>query len=172
MMRTVLAILALGLSAPALAGEKHDAVMDLLNGFEDPVREADLAALGDGVEVELMQIAEDKAVPATRRGRAVSALQYYRTDAVRAFLEKHLADPHDGLIRRKAAWSLAAWGEPAVPLLTGALGDADVQLRIAAAQALGTIPHESAKAALRARLSAETESAVKDAIGKSLGEVR
>src|SRR5687767_12731606 len=147
----------------AFAGEKRDAVMDLLNAIDSPPREADWKALGDGVDAELMEIAVDTSVPTTRRGAAVTALQYYPTDTVRAFLEGRLAST-DALVRRKAVYSLAAFGPSSVPKIAGALSDADVQLRIAAANALGTIADESAKAALRARQPIEGEKAVQDAI--------
>jgi HEAT repeat protein len=164
MMSSVVAAL---LAGPAWAGPKRDAVMDLLNAFEHTAGEAELRALGDGVDAELMEIADDAAVPATRRGRAVSALQFYPTDTVRGFLERHLK-ASDALVRRKAAYSLAAFGSAAVPSLTAALSDADVQLRIAAASALGTIGSDPAKQALRGRLASEGEGAVKDAITRAL----
>jgi HEAT repeat protein len=118
-----------------------------------------------------MSIADDTTVPVTRRGRAVSALQYFRTDAVRGFLEAKVK-AGDPLVRRKAAYSLGAFGAPAVAPLTGALGDADVQLRIAAATALGTVGGEPALQALRDRLAAEPEAAVRDALTKALGGTR
>ncbi|MEQ1505286.1 MAG: HEAT repeat domain-containing protein [Myxococcota bacterium] len=166
-MSRVLGVLALLVPALAWAGPKRDAVMDLLNAIEEPVREADLTALGDGVDAELMSIADDAAIPVSRRGRAVSALQYFKTEPVRVFLEGHLA-AGDALVRRKAAYSLAVFGPSAVAPLSKALGDADVQLRIAAAQALGQLGDAAAHQALTARLGSEREPAVRDAITKAL----
>jgi HEAT repeat protein len=169
----MLSLLVLAAPGAAWAGPKRDAVMDLLNAFEDTVREADLAALGDGVDAELMEIADDAQVPTTRRARAISGLQYYRTDTVRTFLEKHLETKSSvSMLRRKAAASLAAWGPTAVATLAPVLGDSDVQLRIAVAQALGRIGDDPARKLLQDRLAAEPEPAVKEAITKSLGVQR
>ena len=168
------AVLALGMAiaaGPAWAGPHRQAVLDLLNAYEHVATEAELRAIGEGVDAELMAIAEDAAVPLTRRGRAVSALQYFRTDAVRSFLETKVS-AGDALVRRKAAYSLAAFGAPAVGPLTAALGDADVQLRIAAAAALGTVGGEAALQVLRDRLAAESEPAVRDALTKAIGGTR
>lgn len=158
------------LPATAWAGPNRDAVMDLLNAYEDVPAKSDLDALGDGIDLELMEIADDHAVPSTRRGRAISALQHYPTDAVRAFLDAHLADADKGILRRKAAFSLAAWGDGAVDTLSGALTDDDVQLRIAVAQALGSIGTDASRQALQARLESESEAAVSEAIQKALGQ--
>jgi HEAT repeat protein len=170
MIRTI-CLLVLAAPLSAWAGPKRAAVMDLLNAFEEPIREADLAALGDGVDAELMEIADDAQVPASRRGRAVTGLQYYKTDTVRTYLEKQLKGDVS-LLRRKAAASLAAWGPTAVPALTPVLSDSDVQLRIAVAQALGRIGDESARKALQERLASESEPVVKEAIDKALGVPR
>jgi HEAT repeat protein len=172
-MGRTLSVCALALLLPlasAWAGPQRDAVLELLNAYEDVPSQADLAALGDGIDQELMEIADDAKVPSTRRGRALSALQHYRTDDVRTFLEAHVDASDKGILRRKAAWSLAAWGDDAVAKLQGALADDDVQLRIAVAQALGSIGTDTARAALTARLDPEPETAVKDAIRKALGE--
>ncbi len=155
--------------ASAWAGPQRDAVMDVLNAYEDVPTQADLAALGDGIDQELMEIADDHAVPSTRRGRAISALQHYRTDAVRAFLDAHVDAADKGILRRKSVYSLAAWGDAAVDKIATALADDDVQLRIAAASALGSIGTDEAKAALTARQAVESETAVSDALRKALG---
>jgi HEAT repeat protein len=170
MLRTMLL---LAWPVAAWAGPKHDAVMDLLGASEDPVRQADLVALGDGVDAELMAIALDPEVPTTRRGRALGSLQYYATDGVRHFLEAQLAEPTGhSLLRRTAAASLAAWGPVAVPVLAHALSDADLQVRIAVARALGRIVAPSAKQALQARLRAEIDATAKQAITASLAVQR
>ena len=171
MSRSLFAIVALMLPLTALAGEKRDAVLELLNAFEDSPSAAELQALGDGVDAELMEIAADDSVPRTRRGRAVTALQHFPSDPVQVFLEERLAGD-DALLRRKAVWSLAVWGPAAVPKIAAALEDKDVQLRIAAAGALGSIEDTEAKRALEQRLEKEKEKAVLDVIRKSLGEVR
>lgn len=155
-------------SGSAWAGALRAPLMDLLNAYDTPIAQADLDALGAGVDAELMAIADDASVPSTRRGRAVSALQYYKTDAVRTYLERHLGSDADGLVRRKAAYSLAVFGGSSVGPLTSALADKDVQLRIAAAQALGTIGGDAARKALTDRQTTEPDASVRDAIGQAL----
>lgn len=170
MMRTLCALSLALLSASAQAGEHRDAVMDLLNAYELTALQADLQAIGDGVDAELLEIAQDAEIPTSRRGRAVSALQYYPTNAVRGFLEVQLAEADKALLSRKAAYALAGgWGADAVELLTGALASDDVQLRIAAANALAGIEGEAARAALETRKGVETEDAVNAVLDKALG---
>jgi HEAT repeat protein len=151
---------ALGVGS-AEAGDKRDAVLDVLQAFEERLGEGDLARLGDGVDAELMAIGDDPGVAATRRANAVVALQWYRTDAVRAWLVRRLhgaaGTPADSLLRRKAARALGAFGAAAIPELSAALADADVQVRVAAAIALGSMKEPGAREALKARLPAESD---------------
>jgi HEAT repeat protein len=164
-------LLGLLLASTGWAGPQRQAVLDLLNAYDEPVRQEDLAALGAGVDAELLEIAQDAAVPLTRRGKAVAALKFYPTTEVRSFLDATLAG-QESLLRRKAAYSLAAFGSSAVPALIGALGEPDVQLRVAAANALGTVGDAEGLEALRARLAVETEPAVKKAITAAVGGSR
>ncbi|MFT4624411.1 MAG: hypothetical protein ACI8PZ_003070 [Myxococcota bacterium] len=170
MFRAALALVAL---LPALAWAQPDraAVMDLLNQHDAAPTQTDFAALGDGVDALLMAIADDTEVPSSRRGRALTALQYYPTDAARAFVEGHLAPESTGLLRRKAVYALAGgWGVSALAPLTAALADHDVQVRIAAVTALAGLESAEATAALTARLEVETVDAVKLALGKVVGK--
>ena len=79
-------------SAPAAAGALREPVMELLNTYEGAPTTAQLAALGDGVADELMDIAEDTAVASSRRGRAVSALGGFPSDDTWSFLNRQLGD--------------------------------------------------------------------------------
>lgn len=162
---------ALLLSPLAHASELRAPVMDLLNAYEETATPEQLRALGEGVDAELMLIADDKAVPTSRRARAISALGSYTGDTVRAFLEARLAEADKGVFQRKAAYSLAAVAGPdSVVPLTAALNDeGDTQLRIAAAHALGSLSEAPARAALEARQGIEREDAVKVEIEKSMG---
>lgn len=165
-----LALLGLGLllSPSARAGELREPVLTLLSGVEDPPDAQSLQRLGAGVGDELLEIAQDGEVARTRRARAVHALGWFPSDASRSFLDQTLASS-DRLLSRKAAFALATgWGDGAVPLLTQALSDEDTQLRIASAQALGLIGSDAARAALRGRLSAETNENVQSTIQSAL----
>jgi HEAT repeat protein len=158
-------------TTPAIAGAQREAVLDLLQAFDERVGRADLAKLGAGVEAELMGIADDPSVPTTRRGNAVVALQWYPSDAVRSWLVARLRarrDPGEDLLRRKAASALSAFGPSAVSELVPALADADPQLRVAVARALGTIADPAGRSALEARLAIETEQVVRSALQDAL----
>ncbi len=172
MSRTVVALaLAALLPLAARAGEHRDAVMDILNAYEVTASKADLDALGDGVVAELMEIAVDAEVPASRRGRAISALQFYPTDEVRAFLEARLVDADKSLYRRKALGALAAFGPSAVPVIAPYLKDRDEQVRMAAARSLGRIGGDEARGALEARRKKEKVASVREVIDAALQEV-
>jgi HEAT repeats len=164
----------LGLAAPGLAWgtPSREALITLLSAYEDTVNQADLVALGEGVDAELLAIAADPEVPITRRGRAVTALQYYPSDGVRSYLESVLSPTNDPLLRRKAVGSLAAFGPSSVPVISAQLSDPDVQMRIAAAQALGVVADPTAKAALQAALNAESDPAARDELKRAVRSVR
>lgn len=156
----------------AHAGEHRDAVMDLLNAYDTPTTQADLEAIGDGVVAELKEIADDGSVATSRRGRAISALQYFPSDDTRTFLADKLEKGDKSLYRRKAAGALGAgWGEPAVELLAPYLSDKDEQVRMAVARALGTVGGDEAKVALEGRLKKEEAEAVKETLETALSEV-
>jgi len=169
MRRTWLTGVILCMAGVAWAGPQRDAVLDVLSGIEQPPTQEVLLALGDSVTEELLEIALDSSVPVTRRGRAITALAFFPTDPVRAFLESQLAEGESPLFRRKAAGALAAgWGVAALPLLQGALEDSDAQLRIATVGALAQIDDEAARTMLQERLVTEADPTVKDTITKAL----
>jgi HEAT repeat protein len=155
----------------AWASIPTDALLALLDGIEQSPTAQQLTALGEGVDEALVGVASDTSMPSSRRGRAISALAYFPTSAVRSFLEGQLADgDNKGLLRRKAALALGAgFSTEAVAVLTTALEDEDVQLRIATATALGKVGDEAAKAALGDRRGRETEDAVNVALDAALG---
>ncbi len=161
----------LWLPALSYAGPLRDDVLELLNGYEDAPTAQDFARLGDGVSLELMEIADDHGVASSRRSRAISALQHYPQPTVRGFLESHLDQGDKGILRRKAAMALGAgFGAEAVPKLTGALADDDTLVRVAVVQALGMTQAPEARVVLEARLENEQVESVRAAITKALEE--
>jgi hypothetical protein len=157
--------LVLGLTAPALAADHPAALMDLLNAYEVIPDAATLSALGPTVDADLRAVAEDAAVPPTRRGRAVSALRHFPTDANRTWLESALAGSSDDLIRRKAALALAdGWDEAALPAIEATWPTAGVQLRVSLSLALGLIDGSAADAAAAVHLAAERDPTVRSAL--------
>ncbi len=170
MFRAALALVAL-LPALAVAAPERGAVMDLLNLHDAVATQADLKALGEGVDVALMAIADDAEVPSSRRGRAITALRFFPSEAVRSFLEAKLAPETKAILRRKAVYALAGgWNTAALPTLNEALADDDVQVRIAAANALAQLDAAAVTEALKARLAVETVESVKLALTKAVGE--
>ena len=165
----MLTLLALLLTQPADASDLRAPALELLSGYEDTPSKADLEALGVGVVAELMAIGVDAEVPRSRRGRAVSALAFFPEAEVQSYLEARLADATDeSVVRRKAAYALGAgFGAAAVGPLGVALSDDDLQLRVAAAGALGGLG-EAGRAALEARLAEEPEASAREAIEKAL----
>ncbi len=174
MSRTLCALLvAAFLPFSAHAGEHRDAVMELLNGIEQPATQADLEAIGDGALAELREIAADESVPTSRRGRAISALQHYPTDEVRELLAETVKSGDKSLYRRKAVGALgAAFGADAVATISPYLTDKDEQLRIAVARTLGNVGGDDARAALEARVKKEKTEAVAEAIDAALKEAK
>ena len=165
------AVLALVLSplSVSFAGPLRADLLEALGGYEDLPTAEQLQALGDGVEAELMAIADDKAVPSSRRSRAISALQYFPSPASRTFLDAHVDAADKGILRRKAVLALGAgFGAAAVPKLQSAFDDTDPLVRVAVAQALGMVGDASAKEALNGRLAKEDQDAVREAISKAL----
>jgi len=164
---TLLAIPLALLALPALAGDLRQQVLEQLGGIEDAPTQASLSALGPGVAAELMELAEDTTLPHTRRARALHALGWFPSEETHAVLTAAL-DGQDALFARKAAYALAnGWGERALDDLSRALSSDDVQLRIAAANALGNVGTEASKALLDQRLPVETVPAVRETIEKN-----
>ena len=168
---TVPLLLALALGQ-AHAGDAalRSQVVGLLSGIEDPATEADWAALGSEAGAELLAIAKDATALPTQRGNALVALGYFPTDEARTHLSSVVRDESgESLLRRKACFGLArGWKDAAVADLSAALASADVQVRSTAARALGEVGSSSAKSALTARLSAETNASVRDAVSRAL----
>jgi hypothetical protein len=171
-MRPLLTLFLLGLFAPAAHADDamRARVVDLLSAYEDPATAADWRSLGDAAAPELFAIAQDPTQSHTRRAGAVLALGWFPNDTHHAWLVALAADnAGDGMYRRKACYALVnGWGDAALPDLAAPLAASDVQLRAAAAKAVGRLGTPAARTVLQARLAVETEPLVHDALQKSL----
>ncbi len=138
-------------------------VIGLLSGIESSPTAADWAALGPGAADELFAVATDPVALPTQRGNALLALGNFPSPAARDLLTATLgASSVDPLLRRKSALGLArGWGGAAVPTLSAALTDTDVQVRMSVVRALSELDDEGAREALRARLATEPDAAVR-----------
>lgn len=141
-------------------------LIDLLSGYEQAATADELRRLGPGVESELLVIADDPSMSRVRREAATYSLGWFPSETTRVWLQGRLADPSvDSHIRRSAAWALAnGWQDSAVPDLSTAFADPDVQLRNQIARALGKVGTAAARAALEARLPNETDAMVRTTV--------
>jgi hypothetical protein len=126
----------------------------------------------------LMAIASDQAAPETVRARALSALAYARNLKVQTFLENFVVartpplDATDRLLLRRAAVALGWQGDARlVEVLAPLLENADADVRLDGAVALGLGRTRGAEAPLRARLTTETDPAVRRQLEASLKSV-
>ncbi|HTB56308.1 MAG TPA: HEAT repeat domain-containing protein [Polyangia bacterium] len=133
------------------------------------------AATADGI---LTTVAADRAASETVRARALSALAYARTSRVHAFLENFIIEktpsstPVDRVLLRRAAASLGWQGGARVVEVLGPLLDhSDAEVRLDAAAALGLSRSREAEGPLRARLTLETDAAVRRQIEAALKAV-
>jgi HEAT repeat protein len=165
-------------SASALAPDAGHADAPTRADVEAALRkngDANLPRLATEAEAILITIADDRAVEAPVRARAVAALAYARSARAHTYLENLVlrrapsSDPVDRLLVRRGAVALG-WqsGPRVVDIVAPLLDHADPEVRLDAAVALGLCRAATAEAPLRARLGAETDPAVRRQIESSL----
>jgi HEAT repeat protein len=139
---------------------------------------AELQRLAATAQGPLMAIASDPTAAEAVRARALSALAYARNLRIQAFLENFIVgrtpplDATDRVLVRHAAVALGWQGDARLAEIVGPLLDnADVEVRMDTAVALGLGRTRSAEAPLRARLATETDSGVRRQIEASLKAV-
>ncbi len=167
MRRAPLLLFALAQSAYADDNPSKAQLLQMLGGYEETASPDSLKALSGDVPATLRAIASDATLTHTQRARAIHALGWFPDSDNRAFLVTQ-AHGTDTMFARKAVYALAnGWGEGALDELTLALANHDVQIRMAAAYALGDIGTQPAKLALEARIPLETDPTVKATIEKA-----
>jgi HEAT repeat protein len=139
---------------------------------------ADLQRLAATAQGSLMAIASDRTSAEIIRARALSALAYARNLTAQTFLENFIVgrtpplDPTDRVLIRHAAVALGWQGDARlVEIVEPLLDNADIDVRMDAAVALGLARTRSAEAPLRARLATETDGAVRRQLEASLRAV-
>ncbi len=170
----LIAITGLAQAAPPAAATRAE-IEARLQKATHGLSATEVAALGAGAGAVLAQIADDRTVAATSRGRAMEALTYVRTPATRDFLENFLirkrpsSDAIDHILLRKAAMALG-WqaGPRSVDAVAVLLEHPDPEVRLDAVVALGLTRARSAEKPLRDRLAAETDATVRAQIESQL----
>jgi HEAT repeat protein len=149
-------------------------VEGLLMGYEPGDPGEALRRLGAPAADVLLRLAQDAKTPPLRRLRAIEALQHVPTPAGREYLSRLIAERRTATASlavyelAAAARGLAGFGAPAAPELTPLLASDSADVREGAAYALGKIRTPEALSALQARLRVETESGVREALGRAL----
>jgi HEAT repeat protein len=138
----------------------------------------EMQRLAATAQATLMAIASDRSTAEAVRARALSALAYARNLRVQTFLENFVVgrtpplDATDRVLVRHAAVALGWQGNARlVETVAPLLDNADADVRLDAAVALGLGRTRSAEAPLRARLATETDAAVRRQIEASLKAV-
>lgn len=122
----------------------------------------------------LLELARDASQFKLHRYRALEALgAYWADDEVFELYARLLAGKGDVLLKHRVMmFAAAAFGDRSVPLISPYSHDADVQLRMTAAEALIRVNTETSRAALRAALGQEDEPMVRRRIEGGLAEIR
>jgi len=168
---------ALLVSSVASATPPRAAVELALAGIERAPTAERVKRLGAGVDLVLIEIADDPATTATRRARAIRALAWAPSSSARAYL-------HDLIARRSAATggmevielgaalvSLAPYGPTELPLVLRFVAHASADVRQGAAITLGTLGGAEALAALRARSAVERDPGVREALARAIDQL-
>jgi HEAT repeat protein len=127
-------------------------------------------ALGAEALTVLRQLASDPAETPARRAAATASMAYVDNPAATEVLRAYSTDANVlPQVRQGAVQALAAReGVQAVAMLSPLLSDGDTEVRRSVAKALGDVAGPAARAALQARLAAETNPQVRDDIQKAL----
>jgi HEAT repeat protein len=152
--------------AAAVQAEALSTVNELLNAFETIPSEEDWKKLGPNAGPVLRQVALDKTTVVTRRKRAITGLVYFGDDATKGVLKGLVGNEAESYrIRGQAALSLAlVAGVDAVGDLTPLLAAPKHRLREATIKAFARIDSDAVVAPLKARLSIEPKTYLKEAI--------
>ncbi len=165
-------ILVLGLvvTSTALAQNTSKKVATLLSGVESEPTEAQWKALGAEGAAELIKVAGDANQTVIKRGRALSALQHFRSPQTSELLRGILKDEEiPNLLKRKALHSLAKTeNNKALDAIEPALADDSSRMREAAIKALADIGTEDARKLMKLRLGVEKSDYIRERLRTAL----
>jgi len=180
LMKKIFAAALISLSLAAAAAQAQDVVVSQENltsvlsgyhGMPGPDYWARLEPVA--TRATLTAIADDSSAFVAVRARALMALAYFNDESVSAYLESKVKNEPEPYVRSAACSAVArARGEKAVPLLSEALEDSEVIVRLSAVRSLSAIGTDEARNALKSRLSAETNTTAKSVITHALEQMR
>jgi HEAT repeat protein len=164
------AMFSIPLAASAQQPVSRERVRAMLSGIEDLPSDDDWRRTGDAALPILMEIYNDLREPGFVRIRAIGASGAFPREATRTFLlAVARAEGQSDLFVREAVNAMArAFGRNAVSDLGPYLSHREPVVREATARAFGRIGGPDATRLLRARLSAERDEVVREAIQAAL----
>ena len=150
-----IAVPASGAAAPSAKTTRH--VHILLNAPEHVPTAAEWQGLGSDASEVLASVALDKKTLVLKRGRAATALMYFKTAASKQALTSIVTDAKSSLLLKgKAARSLAvSYQADALTHIEPMLSHDNKRMREVAIKAIGLVPASRSASMLRARLDKE-----------------
>ncbi len=121
--------------------EDRDRAILMLSGYHGVPTAAELEAAFEDPQGIMLAIAQDDSVSAIHRDRAIGVLAYWPSESVQQFYTQLLESPETPeMVQHRVIGHVAvAFGDQAVDLVASYLNNQDVQFRLTAVQALGTI---------------------------------
>ena len=149
-----------------------DRILLLLSGYEYFPTADDLLAETPTPEVYLLSLAYGSGdeTLSIHRHRAIGAVAYFPSDLTRAHLQYMLDSPATpDMTRHHVITALArGFGDQAIPTIERFLLSGDLQLRLTAIAALGSVGSEAAGRALESSLPQQTHDLVRERIQQEL----
>ena len=148
----------------------YDSLVEALSGYHE-IPGADYWARlePESTKANLTRMADDPAVFTLVRARALRALVYYADDQVAQLLTRKATQDPLAYMRSSACEAYMLMDKTkATPLLSTALDDKDVMVRLTAARALRMVGTPEAKMALERRLGSEKNNTARFVINRSL----
>lgn len=161
------AVLTCGFDASAApSAELRERITVMLGDLESVATEAEWKRLGPDAPQVLREIALDEKVTVLKRGRAATALGFFKTDAnKRALTQLVQNDKNYWLLRGKAARSFAnGWGAESLTIIQPLLNHQNKRLRAATVRAMASVPTVQSRQILSARLDKEPNTHVRTII--------
>ena len=155
------------------SAELRDQVNVMLSAPEYAPSEREWLALGPDAAQVLRDVALNRKVLAVKRGRAATALSYFKEESTRLVLTQLVsADKEAWLVRGKAARALTkGFGEQSLQAVQVLLKDPQKRLREAAVKAIADVASEASRRILQAHLTKEPARYLRLATEKAVARI-